>query len=787
MRKSTIQLKDITLYDLLTVNTHSDNISIRSDLENGSYNLIPSGQTFYGPNGLFANPEEDGIVLCENNNKRNCNLDRLLEKWDSDQGSCVVLIEGFAGCGKSTLVQYILVKQLKKFEYEYNFYDYDLETQNDILIRDETGEIIKKSSIFEAIKKCFIEQFMLIIKINKNIFRDFMKLLEYCKEFPQFSSLYYDFYCTQTFDNICVNVNESIEKNERIISINLWKQINTISSSECILALDYLFRLTMYKNRMMDKLYVCYDNLDAIEDAEDLKSFDDKLAKFSWNLDKFIIFIERKKFFINLTTPHFVIFATYRKITAAYADIANVEYKEVITDRLAGENVNKYIYHIDATSAFSYSKIVLKRKQYFDTYLKTVSSINKETNAMTELSSWNKLNQNLEIMGNRYASLWNKNFRTCSLIANELFKEEKYRFNEYVNYIEKMNIKDGHISLEDEDGDKLSFSFCGGSAVILNAVCKVFNSHHIWDQFLHLTPLIPNAPFNQQVSFSRLILTYLYNKMTPVSLKELYEFFCKKKLFSYKNLCRNLSNMLARNKEGVWRRPIYYYNECLPFTEAKDIQRELLAECQQMEEGKEGAHNYEFVLCDSGKTYVEQLMQEFEFFSNRLSNKNMPLYFYKNTQDISSIINNVYLSVKRCCENMEQFRKTYIKLSGISDEKYLTLLIHPTTNIRHSPQLHTERIIFSHIGYINSVRLYFVDRSITSNLARRKDFNTMFVTHIKHYLDLYVTYIHPISTKRDSVAKRLNDITEDIIKNINQNTDNESILFQSISLKGYKQ
>lgn len=787
MYKAAIRLEDITLFDLLTVDTHGGKIRIQDEANSDSYNLIPSRTIFFNSDGLYADVEKEGIILLRNQNTQ-IDFECLLKELDQSIESCVVLIEGFAGCGKSTLVQYILLKQLKTDKYDYSFYNYDLEAQNNLIIHDEVGNVIKKSSIYEAIKKCFFEQFMYEIKINKNIFYDFTNLLKLCREYQPFNSLFYEYFNTQTYADIISYVEESVEKNEDIISKNLWKQTTQISSSVCLLALDYLFRLSMYKNRMLDKLYVCYDNLDAIEDAKDLKYFDDELIKFKYCIDDFIALLQNKKFFSGLRTPHFVIIATYRKITAIMANISDSVYKEVSMDKYAGANQGQFIYHIDATSAFSYSKIVDKRKRYFEQYFKAAVNISKaaKEKIIEDLLSWSKLNQNLEIMHNRYARLWNQNYRTCSLIANELYREPSYQFPQYVNYIDNLKINDGYSFAKDSEGNNILCSYYGGSAIILNSVCKVFHTHHIWDEFLDLTQLNPDPPSYKKVSLSRIILTYIYNRNESVSLEDLYNTFCKNKLFSYKKLCRILANMLARNMDGVWRRPIYYASECILSEKSEDIKKILLNECKRLQEGEKVLHNYEFLLCDSGQIYVEQLMQEFEFFSNRLSNKNKPLYLYQKLDDLKTIIDSVYQAVLGCCKNMDEFRKEFIKLDGITEEKYLKLPIHPTTNKTHSPQLHTERIIFSHTSYLNNVRLYYLNQTVILNLAERKKYNEMFINYINKYLKLYNTYIHPISSKRDLVANQLIEIVNRVLDAINQDSNDLNILFQSVSLKNQK-
>ena len=786
MHVTNIELEDITLLDLLTVDTQGERINIYDRSAGKAYELIPNRQTFFHPNGLFAEVEENSLLEIQADCKVPIDLGNLLNNINSSRESCIVLIEGFAGCGKSTLVQYILANQLNTYNYDYNLYNYDLEAQNDIIIHDEFGNIIQKSSIYEAIKKSFYEQFVRAMESNSSVIDELIALLKHCRFFQPFDDLYHNFYNTDTFSEMLSYIKAGVVENEDIIMRVLKRQVNQISSTTCLLALDYLLRLSMYKNRMIKKLYICYDNLDAIEDATDLSCFDEVLASFRAFIDSYIFLLQKNGFFNDLPTPHFVVLATYRKITAVVANIAKTAYKEVKKDNGAGFNHNKTIYYIDATSTFSYSKIVAKRHAFFKEYFKNIPEIcisrEKKEVILNNFFSWSTLNKKLEIMNDRYACLWNKNYRTCSLIANKLYAESEFKFSNSVEFINSSPINDGYDISNDDEGSNILCTYYGSSAILLSNVCKVLNYYHIWDNLLNLTSLNSGNVSPKNVSFSRLILTYMYNVDRPVSLSELFSFFCENKLFSYKKLCHVLSKMLARNLDGVWRRPIYYSHDCILSEDAEDIEDALSDECNKLIAKESPSHNYQFILCESGKTYVERLMQEYEFFSNRLSNSNKSLYFCQETDDLENSINNVFNAVSLCCQNMNLFRKRYIALTGISAEKYLSLPIHPTTNIRHSPQLHTERIIFSHIAYLNNVRRYFLNKKVTPTLERRKAYNLVFVNAIGKYLDLYATYILPLCQKRSSVYKKLKRIVDNI-KTESQHGNNPLILFQPVSIK----
>lgn len=777
MKKGVKNTQNISLHDLLTADYYDETLRIRDNIYAKSYSLIPDLQSFFGKDGVFANPEPNGLIEIDDLGKTQISIDDLLSILDNSEESQLVFIEGFAGCGKSTLVQYILSRQLNTYSFDYSLYDYNVQAQYDLITHNKDGSYIR-STILAAIIKAFVENFTTISQTHSEVIENFKILLCYCEYFPEFSDLYHSFYNTDTFNRALNNVGQ---RNDNVLKKLLTKQIDSISSSQEVLALDYLFRLAMYNCNLVEHLYICYDNLDAIEDSLDLIGFDDKLAKVRQTIDGFINYINDRNFFKEKAVPHFIILATYRKITASLVGITR-KYEEVQNDQPRDYNVH----HVDATSAFSYKKIVSQRKKYFDKRLCTCSGMleEKRRELLHSLDYWESLNNTLAIMEDRYSCLWNKNYRTCSYIANELFSKSDYDFVKCVEFIKAKNPPDGYEQTGlSEDMDKIENVLCtyyGGSAIMLSNVCKVFNNNHIWDDLLDLAKLNPSSISYKNVSLSRLILTYIYNKNSIVSLEELYDQFCSKDLFSYSNLCKNLSKMLARNLDGVWRRPIYYASDYIPYTKAEEIEKELECECKRLHDSQNISHNYSFILCDSGKSYVERLMHEFEFFSNRISNDNECLYLYDSIEKIEEVIDKVFNAVSICCNNMLAFRTKYISCYNISEKDYLNRLFHPTTN-NNRPQLHTERTIFSHIAYLNNVRLYFLDERITADMKKRREFNSLFTTYINKYLGLYADEILPICDERKNVYDKLKGIMGfvDLAEKFGRDTE---AMFQTISL-----
>lgn len=788
-----VDLSNLTLQDFLTLDTYDKIINVRNPISARAEPLISKAQFFKKENGLYVPPQTKGLRIIQSGmpkwreeEKEYIQFEDLVDEINNSQSSYVLFIEGYAGCGKSTLVQAIFSQQVwNDPDSDYSLYNYNIEEQNNAVVFNEKGEKIASSSILNAIKKCFTIQFC---KHANEILDDFKKLIKKCKDFAAFKSAYFLINSTG-FERVmrCIK-----RRDEEAANRVLYNLLSTTNDFNCILAIDYIMRLVFYKHGIIKGLYICYDNLDAIEDAADLSDFDNKLVDFRDRIDFFINhYYDDFYSFFNQSIPHFVIIATYRKITAELADLN--QYSEVRADR-PGMMRHYNIKRIDATSTFSYKQIVERRAtyftQYFHRYFVEMSSLPQAIkdavdNELSKLQEWNDLNMSLEIMKDRYSVLWNRNYRTCSLIAQILFSNPEYKFSKYIECINHVT-NDGYDDNTDGRGNSVLSAYKGKSAILLSSVCRVFNSNKIWDNLLKLTTLHLDDPdsYNPScfdVSLSRLIITFIYNRGFA-TLEVLYDVFCSKGLFSVEELCNCLAKMVARDKAGIWRRLIFYHNECILSNEVANISDILRKECQRWKSGINLEHNYSFQLCDSGSAYVERLMSEFEFYSNRLSNDNLPIYMYRdNKQAMQRIMHNVFCAVSNCCQNMIAFMGEYIKRYEISQELYLQKDFHPKTK-SGSIQLHTERIVFSHITYLNNARLYFINRDITSNMKERREYNILFVDQIKEYLELYRTHILNISNDREQVFIQLKEIVDRIEAEEKKEKPNYRILFKSISL-----
>ena len=752
--------ENISLEDILRVDPFDQQVYIYDPVASVKCPMISDNREYFTQ--IYSKPLNNKLEVLDGAQHVHAELDidQWFEDLDSTKNSMVIFIEGYAGCGKSTFVQYLLVHQLKTYNYEYEYYNYDIGAYYDNR---------NSHRILSAIRECFIKQFSTcILNHDDKIIKRFVELLaqQEINRLDTSLDIYNEFVNTDTFKQAILYLLDN-KKEDRFRSA-MHNQLKDFSIEQ-ILALDYVFRLARYiesDSHDNSVLYICYDNMDAIENFDELNAFDNTLVSLRKNIDDYInITTDNYK---DIPTPQFVIIATYRKITAAKVDLSS--YSERIDDY---SEYNNFIQYVDASHVYSYFRIINKRKEYFANYIKRRQLNGGKVLNKLEIAD---ILTNTEFVHNRYAGLWNNNYRTCSSILDKILR----------NYFPEAKICTDFVLINLDGYDETNSTYYGASAIFLSLVCKIFNKGGLWgSDHMNLIPLKvlnENKDPRELTSLSRLILTYISNskdnsgKNRPVTTLEIFLEF--EDLFPVDDVCQCLSNMLARDKTDTWRRPIYYYRNAL--SDNEKLKTALKKQWKlSKSEGVDASVDYtELLLCECGYAFIERLTSEFEFFSNRLSNSNQCLYLVSNIDEIKRIINDVYDAVATCCHDMVEFSKRYMKIKNIPTyEKYNKLPIHPRTK-GGNVQLHTERIIFSHISYLNYCRLYYINLYI--DLEKKKEVNNIFVSYIKQYLILYDENICPINSDRTKVAEELKSIIKEI------ETGDQDKLFLSISIHSKK-
>lgn len=690
----------VSINDLLKADPFGQEVLVRYPNESKPQRVM-NKEIFFNKIYVDVINNEFKVMDGARNNKRSVNISLWMkEELNKTDNSLVIFIEGYAGCGKTIFVQYLLKEQLNTLYYDYSYYNYDIGAYYEN--RDS-------HRIVDAIRENFLKQIANIILSGElRVVDCFKKLLseDEIEYIDSSKKIFYDFSNTKAFSDAVDNLTKYHEK--PYFRAALQEQIKEFCCEQ-ILAIDYLFRIAKYivaNGNDTAMLYVCYDNMDAIENFEELRNFDNTLISIRRNIDTYINHTFQN--YNDIPIPRFIILATYRKITAARVELTT--HSERCDDY--GED-NRFIQYIDASHLYDYRVLVEKRHNYFKSYIRKkniqVPTLQKRLDMTKKLIKMYFVDQ-------KYSGLWNNNYRTCSDILKEIFNNYESEIKDCIELADKKI--DGYNSVYS--------SSSGASAIFLNLICRVFKKNGLWgEQHMNLIPLgekKDNMKISQLTSFSRIILTYISNakdeqgQIRPVSVKEIFNEF--EYLYSENEICDCLSNMLTRDKTGTWRRPIYYHRNAI--TDNQDIKDVLIEQWKVYKNESESKYKYtEFLLCECGQAYIDRIAMEFEFFSVRShKDEKKSLYLIDDIEILEKTIDEVIKNIQICCRNMKIYSEQYMKKKNIKSMfQYINLPIHPRTN-SGKPQLHTERIIFSHIDYLSKCRDYHI--SISKALEKKE-------------------------------------------------------------------
>lgn len=626
--------------------------------------------------------------------------------------------------------------------YEYCYYNYDIGTYiNDNKDSNKKTIDFIKSSICLGLKKQMVK--IAKDKNGKEVFDKFQLLMsdeDSLIKLEATLTIKTNFGTTQTFTSTVDSI-FGVAENIKLAQIKLLE--NTIYENlvrfdtYCLLCIDYLWRLAQYLANPKEYrkcMYVCYDNLDSITDFDVLCNFKDQLIYFRKNLSEYISNLNRNirmeiQTYGVKSIAYFVIFTTYRKITAIRSSKHNIE---MLDDTI---NNTENIRIIEVSKQYNFTSIAQKRIIHFTRKLRVTNICGKNADKLIKQMNMVSELKKMLFVKTRYAGLWNYNLRSCSNVLSELIVSDQKDIKKCIN-LYKMNI-DGHIQEK--------YCYYGASSLFLQGICRLLNRLKIFDSnHLDLINIKEDTQKNK-TSFSRLLITYFYTKNESVSITEIFSVFDK--VFDPKYICKILGHLLTRVSDEIWRRPIYYSKHAID--NETDIENKLYNQYKKYQNHEE--YNYvEFKICDCGKTYINSIVPHFEFYSIRINENYPSLYCIDDPNELNKIIGMVYEKIQICCTKQIEFAEEYIEKYQIDKGKYVALPFHPRTRLGN-PQLHIERVIFSHIAYFNSYRMYLLKK-------RRTTFdklNEILIQYINDYLNLYRKYVVKISTDRDDIASKM--------------------------------
>jgi len=337
---------------------------------------------------------------------------------------------------------------------------------------------------------------------------------------------------------------------------------------------------------------------------------------------------------------------------------------------------------------------------------------------------------------NIFIPLFNNNYRSAISVITKIIRNNPMVMNEYSEI----------MKMEDS-----SFKY-GARGILYKFILDEFNtSAEGEDNCLKKIGVIDLlGRKNNEVSFSRLILSYLSNYTETrcddakncIKLSEILKAFTN--IFEKQNVINSIWNMYDL-KNSKW-------THLLSFSQLERNNPERgntlndIADLKSLDYDRTTIH----YSC-AGKIYLEYVATHFEFFTTRIGGSDWkPLYSKENMikQDgeykFINIINNVFIEVKRCCESLARFNKklcttkNYPNPYNVDTKKYLEspyICKFKKSDGRVFKQFHEDRLVTRHIGYIDGFRIYVLNYS---NIPEddKPEINKKLVSLIKKYVDL---------------------------------------------------
>ena len=175
----------------------------------------------------------------------------------------------------------------------------------------------------------------------------------------------------------------------------------------------------------------------------------------------------------------------------------------------------------------------------------------------------------------------------------------------------------------------------------------------------------------------------------------------------------------------------------------------------------DNSRNYSFFrITRAGRIYLSNICTHFEFFACRIfGSTRWPLFCSRNFSfrdeepQFKTIIDSVFLEVKICCESLHDFESN--ERMGARLDSYLN---YKRKNGIY--QYHGERIVFSHISYLEIFRCFLLikqPKEISQNKLDIEEISKYLIDKIIQYLNLFTECGIGFSTKNKE-GKYLKDI-----------------------------
>ena len=669
---------------------------------------------------------EHFYVETENSKKSIDNIRYVLK----NSPEATVIIKGYSGCGKTSFLHDLLYHHIE--------HSTIIDCEKGIDSQDDDPILTKITfGLVKTINDDVVNNNANVLKTVKQVFYDnyenSMTIGTYLDGKMLSHKFLKHFFDNHQFDDTLSEIyrgSESAKSDMANFILAHLQALNGIQRLFILIAWDICLNITNHSNYVGN--IFCIDNLDNVE-PDRIRVFLKYYAQFWMNMIHAFYAFNLKKWNIEgselVQNYAFILVlreTTYAKLTEHFSGNEKGLVEEITADKLywdcnVFENRSNFLYdHKESIPAHLLEEIKQIDSILKDKYIwKNITSIYNNDNSTA--------------------------IKTLCAIRNKS-EENIHLLNEYAVIKEKY-----------------STDIRGSHGIVLHLLLSHFRDKTYFDDNLMLYNFKRSSENqNYKYSATRLLLSYLSNCREPVSMYQVFSYFDK--VINPEDIA-NIFYQIYQLRFSDWRHLITFTD--VPPDDYKWIGKQTNLYGDVLKQSDEQYAKVQ--ITEAGKMYLKTIVPHFEFFSVRIENKlplscsrifdtNMPVQKY------ISIIDRVFNSVKECNKRILETVNEICKTKNWTYKDYINSKFMYTNPSSGKKQFHGERVIFSHIGYINAFRKYVISCDEIP-IETRATHNKVIAETIKKYLNLYDSVDCLKTGKNDTVKYTLYEQTLKVISN----------------------
>ena len=316
----------------------------------------------------------------------------------------------------------------------------------------------------------------------------------------------------------------------------------------------------------------------------------------------------------------------------------------------------------------------------------------------------------------------------------------------------------------------------GSNGFFIRILCNFFFENKYFDNLLFIdNSILFGSPTPSSINISRLILVYLNNNKNEnnilISIKDILNDFGK--LFEEKMVIKAIWYLFSLRKEPFWNHLITFDKlSGLENFQGRNINDDILFDYIDL--------NSTIKITSAGTYFLDNILTHFEYYSCRMNKSNnnfdvsISLFDKENAKFdginfmFDPIIQSTIDYVKDCNVKLKNFYETnFVGKLGCNDNSFLesnfSYHIRNVQNNEIKSMFHIERVIHSHIDYLDVYRRYVMNL-LDNNL--KKDANERIINYIKQYINMFGYYDKSPKTHYSEQSKTLCKYYDNCIKEI---------------------